>query len=97
MVSDPSCLCKTNAEVQIANSDKCNLGQFVIIRDINNPTNTFVGCVAEILQFKGSVEELSQQASGVLIQQAIVAEPPNNYQMPRMVLVENWQFVAVKV
>lgn len=50
---------KTNKEMYLDNGDKCSLDQHVIVRMSSSSaiSKTFIGCIKEIVQIKGSIAD----------------------------------------
>ncbi|KAJ7606697.1 hypothetical protein FB45DRAFT_765011, partial [Roridomyces roridus] len=88
-------LLKTNSEMYLDNGDHCPLDTFVIAKQTNS--STFVGRVKEILQIKGSPEDLSRRASAVLVQFANVGDDGDAlYGMPPLDLQDRWVLLSMK-
>jgi hypothetical protein len=94
--SAQTALLKTNSEMYLDNRDHCMLNAFVIVKRPNQ--STFIAQVQEILQTKGSTEDLSQRPSAVLLQSAAIGTVPDPlYGMPAIDPLEQWSLVPIKV
>lgn len=88
---------KTNKKVYLLNGDVCMPGIFVIVRDPRRPMQTYIACVREIIQIKGSPAELTGRPDGLLIQSARSQGAAEHYAMPRLQMVDEWGLVRLNV
>ncbi|KAF7346896.1 hypothetical protein MVEN_01441800 [Mycena venus] len=92
--AQPSLL-KTNSAMYLENGDLCELEGFVIVKRPNQAT--FIARVKEILQIKGSADDLSQRPSAILLQTATIgAIPDPSYGMPAVGVQGQWSLVPMK-
>ncbi|KAF7333089.1 hypothetical protein MVEN_02374000 [Mycena venus] len=92
--AQPSLL-KTNSAMYLENGDLCELEGFVIVKRPNQAT--FIARVKEILQIKGSADDLSQRPSAILLQTAAIgAIPDPSYGMPAVGVQGQWSLVPMK-
>ncbi|EGO00941.1 hypothetical protein SERLA73DRAFT_71910 [Serpula lacrymans var. lacrymans S7.3] len=85
-----SCLCKTNDTVVLSNGDQCALGQFVVVQPRGSLDLIYMAQVEEILQVKGTPNELTQLADGILVQLVSTSQHSDAYSMPRTILTDGW-------
>ncbi|EGO31054.1 hypothetical protein SERLADRAFT_364786 [Serpula lacrymans var. lacrymans S7.9] len=85
-----SCLCKTNDTIVLSNGDQCALGQFVVVRPRGSLDLIYMAQVEEILQVKGTPNELTQLADGILVQSVSTSQHSDAYSMPRTILTDGW-------
>jgi len=88
---------QTNDYLNLHNSDKCRVGQHVIVRSQAITHETFVAKVAEIIQKVGSQCYEAQQPDGVLIEVLESSQACPKYQMPHLVLKDEWLLVPLQV
>ncbi|KAF8178467.1 hypothetical protein BJ912DRAFT_1045365 [Pholiota molesta] len=83
----------TNHSMHLLNNDTCSLGEYVLIQSGHSRPN--VGCVREIIQQVNSKNYDQNQPDGILIQLASTNEVATKFQMPRVILQDQWSFVAL--
>jgi len=88
---------KTCHELYLQNGDRCEPGQFIILKDPGHLGTTLVARVEEILQIKGSVADLTDMPDHILLQVADVSQFSQTYHMPRITLTNQWGLVSFKV
>ncbi|KAJ6562524.1 hypothetical protein B0H19DRAFT_1375582 [Mycena capillaripes] len=91
--SQPTLL-KTNSAMYLDNGDHCALNAFVIAKRPNQ--TTFIARVQEILQIKGSIDDLSRRPSAILLQSAAIGTVPDpSYGMPAVNVQDQWSLVQM--
>jgi hypothetical protein len=90
-------LYETSSYVFLLNGDRCDIGQYVIVReDGPNPT-LFVACVREIIQQVNSPNHTDQKPDGILLQMVDSNVVSPKFQMPELALQELFSFVPIDV
>jgi hypothetical protein len=84
------------------NGDKCIVGQHIIARHHHHPEEihpspTFIARVVEIIQQVGSPVYVQSQPDGILLQTVNSSAPNVKYQMPQLLLKDEWSFVRPQV
>ncbi|KAF8232754.1 hypothetical protein L208DRAFT_1000181, partial [Tricholoma matsutake] len=83
-------LFKTNCKMTLMNGDVCHIGVFVIAQSPDVLGQTRVAWVDKIVQIKGSVFNLSNQANIILLQTVNASDAAEQYWMPRIQLLHHW-------
>lgn len=90
-------LYKTSNLVFLDNGDPCSINQTVIVRDHRSVGATHVSVVREIVQHRGSVNDMALRPDGVLLQLADSSHQSTMYAMPHLALLPDYEFVPLEV
>lgn len=88
---------KTSKFVYLHNGDLCGPGQFIIIRNPQDVTQTYVARAEEIIQLKGSSADCLGMPDAILVQSVDTSTCTPDYRMPRLTLADVWGLVRVEV
>ena len=90
---------KTSDYVNLYNSDKCTVGQHVVVQHQlgTDMSPTFIAHVYEIIQKVGSECFHAQQPDGILVQILDSSLVSAKYQMPRLIPKKEWVLLPLKV
>ncbi|TFK46353.1 hypothetical protein OE88DRAFT_1739458 [Heliocybe sulcata] len=92
-------LFRTPESVKLVNGDACKVGDWVVWREevLAQPPTLYwrIGEVYEILQAVGSHADIHGKANWILVRCAIVGDRSEDYQMPRVEIMD--EYVAVDV
>jgi hypothetical protein len=83
--------------MHLQNGDKCEAGQFVIMKNPVLLGATLVARVEEILQVVGSVADFSGFPDYILVQAADVHRTAATYHMPHLDLANQWALTGFQV
>ena len=81
----------------LQNNDKCQVGDWVLLRSVTPSRSFSLGKVEEILQICGSSAELGRRPDFILLSMFSVAGTAEKYLMPRLVKTNASALVDYKV
>src|SRR5437879_2259482 len=81
--------------IYLYNGDKCTIGEHVLARHHRpheeiHPNPTFIARIVEVIQQVGSPAHMQGWGDGILLQMVDLSGPNTKYQMPQLLLKNEW-------